>query len=54
MKYKVIRDCYGFQNRYWRAGTIVEIPDGIKPPEHFKPVNEVNSSKNSGEKGSKE
>jgi len=35
-KYEVLRDCYGFQKRYWRRGDIVEIAEGENPPHHFK------------------
>jgi len=38
MKYKVIRNCHGFQNRYWHAGQVVDIPERYNPPHHFEPV----------------
>jgi hypothetical protein len=38
MKYRVLRDCYGFMGRYWDAGKVVEIPDNLKPPHHFEAV----------------
>jgi hypothetical protein len=39
-KYEVLRDCYGFQNRYWEKGTIVEIDSKDKPPHHFARIGE--------------
>jgi len=38
MKYKVLRDNYGFLGRYWKAGSIVVIQDDLKPPHHFMPL----------------
>ncbi|RJO64166.1 MAG: hypothetical protein C4540_04610 [Candidatus Omnitrophota bacterium] len=37
-KYEVLRDCYGFQNRYWEKGEIVEIDPEMNPPKHFKKI----------------
>jgi hypothetical protein len=37
-KYEVLRDCYGFQNRYWEKGVIVEIDPKTNPPKHFKKI----------------
>jgi hypothetical protein len=34
-KYKVLRDCHGFQRRHWLKGAIVEFDDDLKPPHHF-------------------
>ena len=38
MKYKVTVDNYGFMGRYWDAGTIVDLDESLKPPEHFVPL----------------
>ena len=35
-KYKVLRDCYGFQNRYWEKGEIAEIDPKDNPSQHFE------------------
>jgi hypothetical protein len=38
-KYLVIRDCYGFQGKYWEQERITdEIPEGVKVPEHFERI----------------
>lgn len=37
-KYEVLRDCYGFQGRYWEKGEIVEINPKDNPPHHFKKI----------------
>jgi len=37
-KYEVLRDCYGFQGRYWEKGMIVDIDPKDNPPHHFKRV----------------
>ncbi len=39
-RYKVIRNCHGFQRRYWEAGKIVELDDNEKPPHHFLLIEE--------------
>lgn len=39
-KYQVLRDCYGFQNRYWEKGMIVDIDPKENPPHHFKLVSD--------------
>lgn len=39
-KYQVLRDCYGFQNRYWEKGVIVDIDPKDNPPHHFKLVSD--------------
>lgn len=39
-KYKVLRNCHGFQRRYWTAGDIVELEDDAKPPHHFLEIKE--------------
>lgn len=36
MKYRVIRDCFGFKKRYWKQGDIVEFPDNEEVPCHFE------------------
>jgi len=36
MKYRAIRDNYGFQGRYWSAGETVDAK--TKPNDHFAPV----------------
>lgn len=38
-KYIVTEDCYGFRNRYWEKGEVVEIDPQEKPPIHFKLLN---------------
>lgn len=38
MKYRVLRDNYGFMGRYWESGKIVEIPETLKAPRHFEAV----------------
>jgi hypothetical protein len=38
MKYRVLRDCYGFRNASWTKGQIVDVSEGEKPPSHFEPV----------------
>jgi hypothetical protein len=38
MKYKVLRNCYGFQGRYWEKGQVVDLDPTSKPPEHFEPL----------------
>jgi len=35
-QYEVLRDCYGFHNRYWEKGMIVDIDPKENPPHHFK------------------
>ena len=35
-KYEVIRNCYGFQKRYWEKGQIVDLDPQQKIPRHFK------------------
>jgi hypothetical protein len=37
-QYQVLRDCYGFQGRYWEKGMIVDIDPKDNPPHHFKRV----------------
>lgn len=38
-KYEVLRDNYGFQNRYWEKGEIVELDPKTNPhPKNFKPL----------------
>ena len=39
-KYKVIRDCHGFQRRHWLKDSIVELDDSENPPHHFVLINE--------------
>lgn len=39
-RYKVIRDCVGFQRRMWKEGTIVDLDDHEKPPHHFQLLDE--------------
>jgi hypothetical protein len=35
-------DCFGYQGRYWRAGTTVMVNDSDpRPPAHFVPTAEV-------------
>jgi len=41
-KYQVLRDCYGFQNRYWEKGMIVDIDPKENPPHHFKLIDGKN------------
>lgn len=42
MKYLVLHNCYGFQNRYWNRDEIVELNPKSNPPvEHFKPIEEA-------------
>lgn len=36
MRYEVLKDCYGFLNRYWEKGQIVSFGDNEVPPPHFK------------------
>lgn len=38
MKYRVIRECYGFRNRYWEVGEVVDIDPKENPPHHFQPI----------------
>ncbi len=38
MKYRVLRNCFGFQNRYWERDSIVDIDPLSKPPAHFHPM----------------
>lgn len=35
-KYEVLRDCYGFQGRYWEKGEIIDIDPKERPPIHFR------------------
>jgi hypothetical protein len=49
MKYRVVRDCIGYQNRYWYEGEVVEVPDGESVPRHFVPLSEYKAP----EKGDK-
>lgn len=35
MKFKVLRDCYGYKGRYWKADDIVEFAENDMPPSHF-------------------
>jgi len=35
-QYKVLRNCWGFQKRYWAEGKIVDLPDDANPPHHFE------------------
>lgn len=43
-QYKVVRNCYGFQDRYWREGDVVEIDPKENPPHHFQLVEEGESA----------
>jgi hypothetical protein len=38
MKYKVLRDCYGFQGKYWKEGEEPDLDPKTNPPKHFKPL----------------
>lgn len=44
-KYTVLRDCHGFQGRYWSKGTVIELADDVTPPKHFKLVSEGSVAK---------
>jgi hypothetical protein len=37
MKYVCIKQCY-WEERIWDLGTVVERPNDVKVPEHFRPV----------------
>jgi hypothetical protein len=37
MKYICIKQCY-WEERIWDLGTVVERPNDVKVPEHFRPV----------------
>jgi hypothetical protein len=41
MDYIVLRDCFGFQNRYWEKGEKVSLAETEKPPRHFQPLSQV-------------
>ena len=38
MKYRVLRNCYGFEGRYWQRDDIVELDPKSNPPIHFEPM----------------
>lgn len=38
MKYRVLRDCYGFKGAYWEKGQLVDLSDHETPPSHFEPL----------------
>ena len=40
MKYRVLRNCYGFQGRYWKRDDIVDLDPKSNPPIHFKPLSD--------------
>ena len=40
MKYKVLRDNYGFKGGYWSKDQIVTFADHETPPEHFQRIKE--------------
>lgn len=35
MKYRVLRNNYGFQGQYWHRDDIVDLDPKSNPPEHF-------------------
>jgi hypothetical protein len=35
-RYEVLRDCFGFQRKYWKRGEIVELESGIEVPKYFR------------------
>lgn len=39
-KYRVIRDCH-WEHGYREQGSIIEVPEGVVPPEHFELVDKV-------------
>ncbi|MBL0320285.1 MAG: hypothetical protein IPP74_13495 [Alphaproteobacteria bacterium] len=41
MKYRVIRNCYGFKGRYWSKDQIVEVDGSEIPPEHFDKIEQI-------------
>lgn len=43
MKYRAIRDSYGFMGRFWNQGEIVDLPPGEKPNKHFEPADSAES-----------
>ena len=47
MKYRVIRNCYGFKGRYWEKDQIVEVDNTEIPPEHFEKIQQLEPIENS-------
>ena len=37
-RYEVLRDCFGFQGKFWKRGECVELGLGLTPPKHFRLV----------------
>ena len=40
-KYQIVRDCYGFKNRYWEKDEIVILEDNEMPPRHFQLIENI-------------